>query len=65
METYQSVSTCMTSHNSSSPYETHLRSLEKLPFEDEYFDYVRICNIALGVPEDEVSTSYPHALHTS
>ncbi|KAI0077929.1 hypothetical protein K474DRAFT_1706959 [Panus rudis PR-1116 ss-1] len=27
--------------------------LEKLPFESEYFDFVRICNISLGIPEDE------------
>lgn len=39
--------------------------LEHLPFEDGYFDYVRICNIALGVPEDEVSTPYFKMLYQS
>lgn len=31
-----------------------LCSLEKLPFDDEEFDYVRMSRIGLGVPEDEV-----------
>lgn len=31
----------------------HGNMLERLPFEDGEFEFVRICNVALGVPEDE------------
>jgi hypothetical protein len=31
--------------------------LDGLPFESDFFDFVRIVGIGLGVPEDEVSDS--------
>ena len=33
-------------------------SLEELPFPDAEFDFVRIRNIGLGIPEDEVSHKF-------
>ena len=37
----------------------HLHSLRnKLPFEDEEFDYVHIQNLALGIPENKVRRSF-------
>lgn len=30
-------------------------SLEPLPYPEEYFDYVRMCDLGYAVPEDEVS----------
>lgn len=36
--------------------QNRLRSLRnKLPFEDEEFDYVHVQNLALGIPENKVS----------
>lgn len=32
---------------------TGLRSLERLPFEDDTFDFVRMCGVGLAIPEDE------------
>ena len=36
----------------------HVVSLEGLPFPPSHFDFVRIVNIGLGVPEDEVINFY-------
>jgi hypothetical protein len=34
-------------------------SLDRINLQDEQFDYVRICCIGLGVPEDEASPMCP------
>lgn len=36
----------------------HSISLDKLPFDDEEFDYVNIKRIGRAVPEDKVHTYY-------